>query len=45
MTDIGGGLYDWLLLLIVILVFHESWRWAGLFLGRGDRGQGYRPLP
>ena len=35
MTDIGGGLYDWLLLLIVILVFHESWRWAGLFLGRG----------
>ena len=31
---IGDGLTGYLVLLAVCLIAHESWRWAGLLLGR-----------
>lgn len=34
MTTLPDGLWGYLVLLGMALVFHEPWRWAGLLLGR-----------
>jgi len=34
-TPLPDGLWGYLILLGIALVFHEPWRWLGLWLGRG----------
>lgn len=35
MTHVPDGLWGYLILLGMALVFHEPWRWLGLWIGRG----------
>jgi len=34
MSELPAGLWGYLILLAMALVFHEPWRWLGVFLGR-----------
>lgn len=35
MNEIGDGVLGALLIVLIAAVFHEPWRWLGLYLGRG----------
>lgn len=35
MTNLPDGIWGYLILLGMALVFHEPWRWLGIVLGRG----------
>lgn len=34
MTTLGDGALGALLIILIALIFHEPWRWLGLYLGR-----------
>lgn len=35
MTHVPDGLWGYLILLAMALIFHEPWRWLGVWIGRG----------